>query len=374
MTERKMASVRTVAEIKPIPDADLICAYRVDGWWVVDTVGKYKVGDLVVYFEIDSWIPTELAPFLSKGHEPRSYNDVKGEKLRTVRLRKQISQGLILPISIIDVNECGDGYQIITSPFIKDGEDQLRSINILADGLDVTKVLNIQKWEAVIPSQLAGQAAGNFPSFIPKTDEERCQNIQEEIFVDNINSMYEVSIKLDGTSFTAFYVDGEEGVCSRNWELKLDGSNESNAMVRMYIDSGMQASLRYIKRNIAVQGELMGPSIQGNREGFTSTKLFIFNIYDIDGGCYFTPSERYKILKELHSAGMDIEMVKQVPLLAFSANLKDSLGIITLDQLLRFAEGPSVVHTVREGLVFKSVDGGFSFKAISNSFLLKSKE
>ena len=98
MTERKMATIRKIAEIKAIPEADLICAYRVDGWWVVDSVGKYKVDDLVVYAEPDSWIPHELAPFLSKGHEPRTFNSIAGEKLKTVRLRGQLSQGLLMPL------------------------------------------------------------------------------------------------------------------------------------------------------------------------------------------------------------------------------------------------------------------------------------
>jgi RNA ligase (TIGR02306 family) len=91
-TMRKLATIREIEEIKPIPEADKICAYRVDDWWVVDTINKYQVNDLVIYCEVDSWIPHELAPFLSKGQEPREYNGVKGERLKTVKLRGQISQ------------------------------------------------------------------------------------------------------------------------------------------------------------------------------------------------------------------------------------------------------------------------------------------
>src|ERR1035437_1684072 len=98
---RKMCYIARITLVKAIPDADKICAYCVNnGWYVVDTVGKYNIGDLVIYAEPDSWIPTEMAPFLSKGHEPRVYNGVKGEKLKTVRLRGQISQGLLFPMSI----------------------------------------------------------------------------------------------------------------------------------------------------------------------------------------------------------------------------------------------------------------------------------
>jgi len=111
---------------------------------------EFKVGDLCVYFEIDSWIPTELAPFLSKGKEPREYKGIKGERLRTVKLKGQISQGLVLPLSAADKEFYG------------------------ADE-DVTEEFNIIKWEPPISAQLSGKLAGNFPSFIPKTDQERNQ-------------------------------------------------------------------------------------------------------------------------------------------------------------------------------------------------------
>ena len=93
---RKLASIRKIADIRPIPDADAIEVAVVDGWKVVVKKGEYSVGDLAVYIEIDSWVPYELAPFLSKGQEPREYNGVTGERLRTVKLRGQVSQGLLL--------------------------------------------------------------------------------------------------------------------------------------------------------------------------------------------------------------------------------------------------------------------------------------
>jgi RNA ligase (TIGR02306 family) len=101
MTERKLATVRVIAEVKDIPEADKIQAYRVDGWWVVDAKGKYKVGDMVVYCEPDSWVPHEIAPFLSKGKEPKVYEGVKGERLRIQKLKNQISQGLLLDIGVL---------------------------------------------------------------------------------------------------------------------------------------------------------------------------------------------------------------------------------------------------------------------------------
>ena len=98
---RKLATIRQINGIRSIPEADKICTYVVDGWTIVNTKGKYEIGNLVVMCEIDSWIPTELAPFLSKGKEPREFNGVKGERLRTIKLRGQLSQGLLLPVDIL---------------------------------------------------------------------------------------------------------------------------------------------------------------------------------------------------------------------------------------------------------------------------------
>lgn len=95
---RMMAWVAKINEVRSIPDADSIEAYRVGGWWVVDKKKAHLEGDLCVYVSIDSWIPHDLAPFLSKGKEPREFNGVKGERLRTVKLRGQVSQGLLLPL------------------------------------------------------------------------------------------------------------------------------------------------------------------------------------------------------------------------------------------------------------------------------------
>ena len=177
---RKLATIRKIEEIKPIVGADTIQQYRVDGWWVVDKIGTYSVGDLVCYVEIDSWIPHSIAPFLSKGKEPREFNAVKGERLRTLKLRGCLSQGLLLPITHVP-----------------------DTVSILEGG-DVTELLNIQKWEALIPAQLAGQARGTFPTEIPKTDQERVQNINIESVYANT---YEVTEKLHGCFLRTQYIE-----------------------------------------------------------------------------------------------------------------------------------------------------------------------
>ena len=109
---RKLATIETISEVLPHNNADLLELVKVRGWQVVIRKGEFKQGDLVVFCEIDSWIPNELAPFLSKGNEPREYEGVKGERLRTVRLRGEISSGLILKITdlweIVEIN--GEQY------------------------------------------------------------------------------------------------------------------------------------------------------------------------------------------------------------------------------------------------------------------------
>jgi RNA ligase (TIGR02306 family) len=353
---RKLATIRKIDNLLPIEGADLIMTAVIDGWTVVVKKDEFDVGELCVYFEIDSFLP-DGNPYWQHlvNKSSRIFDGNKGHRLRTIKLRGQLSQGFVVPLSVL-----GPAENIFTI-----GEGCI--------GADVTEDLGIKKWEATIPAELAGQVRGNFPAFIPKTDQERCQNLGHDIFVENANSHYEVTMKMDGTSFTAYNRDGETGVCGRNWELQINDDNASNTLVRMFVDSGLQAALLEFGLNYAVQGELMGPAIQGNREAFTAARLFIFDIYDIDGSRYLNPVDRHRVITELWNRGLNRDVVQHVPVLSMGVTLHE-LGISSIGELLAFAEGPSFVHPVREGLVFKRDDGGFSFKAISNAFLLKEKD
>jgi RNA ligase (TIGR02306 family) len=348
-TVRKLASIKPITYIKPIEGADAIeCAIVDGGWPVVIRKNEYKVGDVAVYLEIDSWVPHELAPFLSNGKEPREYNDVKGERLRTVKLRGQVSQGLLLPL------------------------DCLGSIaNDASVGEDVSHILNIQKWEPPIPAQLQGTMKGNFPHFIPKTDQERCQNLRKDIFETHKDDTYEVTLKLDGSSTTIYIKDGEIGVCSRNIDLK---ETEGNSFWKAARDQNIIEPLLELSKEkgeeYAIQGELIGESIQGNPEKLKGQRFYLFDIYSITEGRYFKPFERYAVLDQLRMLGADIE---HVPILDQHVFLTQEYE--TIDDLLNFAEGPSLnPQTKREGIVFKSWDSDFTFKAIANSYLLKHKD
>ncbi len=344
-TVRKLASIKPITYIKPIEGADAIeCAIVDGGWPVVVKKGEYKVGDVAIYLEIDSWVPHELAPFLSKGQEPREYNGVKGERLKTVKLRGQVSQGLLLPIDLT---------------FWRD------------IGTDLTESLGIQKWEPPIPAQLQGTMKGNFPHFIPKTDQERCQNLRKNIFETYKDETYEVTLKLDGSSTTIYNMYDDFGVCSRNVDLK---ETEGNSFWKAARDQNIIEPLRELCKekhcDYALQGELIGEGIQGNPEKIKGQRFYLFDIYSMTEKRYMTPLERYAVLDQLKMLGADIE---HVPIIINHFALTETYS--TVDELLEFAEGASLnPQTKREGLVFKSFKSDFTFKAIANSYLLKHKD
>jgi RNA ligase (TIGR02306 family) len=381
MTERKLASIRRIANIQPIEGADAIVVATIDGWKVVVKKDEFNVGDLALYIEIDSWVPHDLAPFLSKGHEPREYNGVKGERLRTIKLRGQVSQGLLLNLNDTVVYKA------------------LLGSNDWYEGQDHTEQLGIQKWEAPIPAQLQGQAAGTFPtSLIPKTDQERIQNCFGEIqkkakrfatekvwnaetqtleehpvvlSADFAEPTYEVTMKLDGSSCTIFRWEGELRVCSRNLELKINEENKDNTFVAMALKFSES-----IPDGFAFQGEVCGPAIQGNRENFKEHRFFVFDIFDIQKHEYLSPFARREMLQDLNAVSITKPMhhgepsfpvPEHVPVLGTDWKAPNSV-----EEGLALAEGPSINHKIREGLVWKcNEDPSFSFKTISNQFLLK---
>jgi RNA ligase (TIGR02306 family) len=357
MSFRKLATIRKVLNINEIPGADSIEVAVVDSWNVVVRKGEVTVGSLVVYFEIDSWIPTSLAPFLSKGI-PKKYNEIEGEKLRTIKLKGQISQGLIINIS-----------EIIN--LVPDFKSKVPEI---IEGLDVSDVLGITKWELV--SSIGNfHTKGSFPSFVNKTDQERLQNLTKNL--DEIKtSMWEVTEKYDGTSLTAYVcnvgkIDEQEGVCSRNLDLKKEiiepnGTVSINSYWEIVIRDKLLEKIKESGLNIALQGELIGPKIGPNIYKLTGRNFYLFDIYNIDKGIYFSPEERQKFCEKYD--------IKHVPVLFNNYEISQET---TIKDLLKFAEGKSIlnVKTEREGLVFKNIvqkDCSInSFKVISNNYLIK---
>jgi len=347
--ERKLATVRTIAALDPIPDADAIELATIDGWQVVVRKNEFIVGQNVVYFEIDSWIPKAIAPFLCSEGKSRVYNGIEGERLRTKKMRGQISQGLAMPTSILM-----DGYFT------------------LQVGDDLTERLGIQKYEKPIPGEkngFLGSARGNFPSFIPKTDEERVQNLTREVrHWCEFYTSWEVTEKLDGSSMTIYLGgDNEMHVCSRNYDIKPDSGG---AFWQCVLENDLEAKLRELthgnKIEAAVQGELVGPGVQGNKYGLDKLHFFVYKIFDHGQRKYYNPVHTQNACR---AYGFD-----HVPLIEHDFYLKPGM---TLAGILEMANGMSVINpkVMREGLVFKSLTrNGSSFKAISNEWLLHYKE
>lgn len=341
---RKLASIRKIDTLAPIEGADKIELATVGGWKVVCQRGLYNVGDLAVYFEIDSWIPHGVAPFLTKPeHYPKVFEGVEGERLRTIKLRGQISQGLLMPLEEA-IKNAG-----CWSPVV--------------EGDDVTEWLGIKKWEKAIPAQLQGQVKGNFPSLIPKTDQERVQNLKKEIEgLGDTRMTFEVTEKLEGSSMTCYLINDEFGVCSRNMDLKrTEGNSFWDTAIAEDIEAKMRMYMPYT--NYAIQGELIGPGVQGNIYGLSKPAFYIFDVYDIDEGKYVNPDIRRRFITEMG--------LNHVPVLN-----TDWVARPNVDEILASAEGPSALNSKqeREGIVLKATNGGFTFKAISNKYLMKEKD
>jgi hypothetical protein len=443
---RKLVSVRTIDALRPIPGADAIEVATIGGWELVVKRGEFEVGVPCLYFEIDSFLPKHVPAFsflMTRGL--RTFEGVEGHKLKTIRLRGQRSQGLALPLTMFAFME-----PLLRG--VQTTDEELANYWLPAEKIpmwreyffgmheyeaalapqdfDWAPMFDVVKWEVELPASLKGQAKGTFPSFIRKTDQERCQNMKQEIFgspdetyvfdvstlpqeaidamlqkghlqvINGIyhrivsglagqdpDTVYEVTLKVDGSSFTAYVKADDDGnvvtgVCSRNLELKVNDENKDNAFVKMFVESGLQAAMIEMYNNpnnhipdgrpfaFAVQGELMGPGIQSNREGFTENKLFVFDIFDINQGFYMPPMFRHDVVEELQKLGAKLE---HVPILDACAKLSD-LGLHDIASILAFANGPSINNPVREGVVFKRMDGQFSFKAISNLYLEMEKD
>jgi len=348
---RQLVTERTVRELVPIEGADKIELAKVDGWQCVVKKGEFEVGEKAIYFEIDSMIPADdkRFSFLSKGKKVDRY------RIKSMKLRGALSQGLLIPMSNLT------------------NEERMR----IFDGETPTEVLRVEKYEPVIP--MGGKQKGTFPThLVPKTDQERIQNIAGILELHD-SSQFEITEKLDGTSCTMWmFVTQDDigvldidvqnpedierwkretsGVASRNWEMQVD---DENIYARMFKENDMASKLWDLGRNLAIQGEIIGPSIQGNKYKLDKATFFVFDIYDIDAKGYLNPDARQALAQELglnHVPVLDIE----VP--------------FTLQGVLDAADGRSQLHdTAREGLVFKSYQDGVSFKAISNKWLLKNE-
>ncbi|MBK8565835.1 MAG: RNA ligase (ATP) [Saprospiraceae bacterium] len=326
---RKLASIQRIKALDPIENADAIEKATVLGWQLVVKKGEFQVGELCVYCEIDSLMPDRPEfDFL----KPR------GMRIRTVRLRGQISQGICFPLNI------------------------LRLGIAIEEDSDVTEALGIEKYEPPIPADLAGIAKGPFPGFLQKTDETRVQILQERLDAFVGEPCYTAE-KLDGSSVTYFMKNGEFGVCSRNLNLLETSENTLWKLARAH---QIEEKLRSLGSDFALQGEVIGEGIQSNKYQLKGQKVCFFNAFDIAQYRYADFEEFVKLMADFG--------LETVPILDTAFRLVNDIAA-----LVEMAIAPSVLNPKlpREGLVIRPLKektdalGRVSFKAINPEFLLK---
>ena len=346
--DRKLATFRKIKEILPIEGADNICIAKIDGWQCVVKRGEHIAGNFVIYCEVDSFLPIRPEfEFLRKSCYKKMQDGTEGFRIRTIKLKNALSQGIAFPTSL---------YSMFSKTHEELGDEII--------GMDISDELGIVKYEPPIPAELSGVVKGIFPSFIPKTDEERVQNLPW-IFEQSNGKIFYVTEKLDGTSFTAFLNDGVFGVCGRNYEYE---ESITNTYWRVARELKIEEKLKKLNKNIAIQGELIGEGIQGNPYKIKGHTIKFFSAYDILERKYFNSNELITLLREL-----ELDMV---PVVALEFFLED-----TMEWLLKYANGQSALNPnqLREGLVFRSIindipTGHLSFKVISNEYILRNEK
>ena len=378
--KRALAYIVTVDEIKPIEGYDRVEYARTNGWWVI--IGKQDnlhVGDKCVYFEVDSKVNAadERFAFLEK----RDY------KIKTQRMCKVISQGLLMPLSTfpelgdLDVNTDVTDLLKVTYSVAEDNarknEDPDAKYKSMADR---HKKLFRQRWAKWMMKRAWGRKImffffgkkkdnpREFPSFVSKTDEERVENQPWRI---GDGKDYLATEKLDGTSCT--YALERKGknkfefyVCSRNVRQQ-DEKQECYHDHNIYWDLAFKYNIEKHLKDflnqypfpnwVCIQGEGVG-SVQGNPLKLKEDDLYIFNFITSDTGRWASTDGKMQV----EEWGM-----KWVPILG-EVQLPD-----TMEELKELATGKSVVNpeVMREGIVYRSLDGQDSFKNVSREYLLK---
>jgi len=340
---RHLATIQRIKSIKPIENADKIGIAEILGWQVIVDKNLHKVNDLVAFCEIDSIMP-----------DKPEFEFLRARKFRikTIRLRGVISQGIAFPLSVLP---CG-GSSVV-------------------EGQDVTELLGVTKYEVPIPVCMSGIMKGNFPGFIPKTDEERIQNIPWVLDVYRNQGPFNYTEKLDGTSATYYIRDGVFGVCSRNIDLArpmpdvLAKDEILNVFWKMANELHLEDNMKRLGDNFAIQGEIIGPGIRQNRYGLNKHRIYIYNVFDIAMGKY-ADVHAIDIIKALN--------LMSVPLVSVTKTLPPDIETLVKFTTIQSIIAPSIPI---EGLVIRPKHnindakiGRLSFKVLNPTYLLKYEE
>lgn len=373
-TDRKLATVRRIKSVMPITGSSGLFTLQIDGWKTITDLPTFKPGDLCLYCEIDSFVPdsdtrfSTFKNFVLRNSRATFDNGMIGIRLVSGRFHNHLSQGLALPIS--EFPEIIQEIAKIKAGLSNSGVSEAEHYDVIRQH-DFSAMLGIKKYgNDRVQARLAGQK--DHPAFIPQPIYDRAQNIEDAIFKNYKNTRFEITTKLDGESCTMYHYNGSVGVCSRDVEIDISTANDKNVHVMAATENNLLEALSMLGRNLALQGELIGPGIQHNREQLRDVAFYIYNIYDIDKQRYLSTGERIEVMDIFRADTEGYSILKHVPILHDSATLNE-LSITNIDELLKFADGYSLVHPVREGLVFKSCDGSVAFKCISNVFLERNR-
>ena len=350
---RKLASIQMISDIIPIEGKDRIVLATVEGWHVIVTK-DFSIGDKVVFCEIDSVLPEKPEfEFL----RPKNF------RIKTMKMGGVVSQGICFPVSILPerYRNCDVGEDVTDIIGVKQYEPTMDKEPEAASKSKKKYPAFLMRFAWFRKLVLPKPRKGGFPSFISKTDEERVQNMP---WIVNDKRCWVATEKVDGQSGTFALVRHrgilgdkfEYIVCSRNLRLtKPDSSSYWRVSERYSIENALRNMIGD-RDWIAIQGECVGPKIQKNKYGLLEPDLYVFNLIYPTGR---VDSLKAKSIIENH--GMNF-----VPIVNPNYVLPD-----TVDEILAYADGMSeIAGTMREGIVFRSMDGKQSFKAVSNKFLL----
>lgn len=338
---RKLASVQVVTDILPIEGADRIELAKVLGWQCVTLKNEFKKGDLAVYFEVDSFLPVcDKFEFLRKTSYKKNNLMGEGFRLRTMKMRGEISQGLLQPISVLPEGdwEVGD---------------------------DVTEILGVKKWEIEEITDHSGTIIAELPEYITKTDEMRVQSMPGLIEEFKKAGRYYITTKMDGSSSTLWIKNGKVRCGGHNYEFADDGKSGFWEYIKK---KGIEEKVRALGiDNLTIQGELCGGGIQKNRLRLKEPEWYVFTIVDR------TTNRRlslYNMMAVCEKLGLTMVPVEEIG---------DNFTYDTVEKLLERAKGRYACGNRKEGIVIRPVipcyskilGAPLSMKVLNNEYLLK---
>lgn len=337
---RKLASIQIIKNIEPIDGADKIEVAQVLGWKVVVQKGAYRKGDLCIYFEVDALLPIEDRYSFLESCRKISPISGEGYRIKTRKIRGVYSQGLIMPMK------------------------DFPEIDYYEEGADVTEFLRVKKWEEPEVTGSLGVMTGKKPYFVPTTDETRVQS-DDELRKACLGKECYISTKMDGTSVSVYYVNGEVGATSRNNSI----SDTPDSCVWKYLHAHrIPEALKNYGRNLVLQGEFCGEGIQKNRLKLKTPEWYVFNVFFLDEDMHRKMVGLYEMLDVCEELGLKHVPIEEI----FTFNM-------TLDECIARAKGNYKSGNKKEGIVIRPVEPEYSeslkkclsFKVLNNDYLLK---